>query len=347
MRAPSVTGSLRVGEFRLSAYGSLYEREMPFVGTFSDPLARETRASARLELRHQTLLDPHVTLTTRLYADYSHWSESSVYTLDYWCLPGQIDGCLFEQSSRGRSAGGEQQLVVDWELDGSIVTTVGYDVRGRDATLRPADYRDRVTLAPPLTTRTPYHHAVSLLFAVFAQQVWRPFDWLTLNGGVRLDVDTLSSAHLSPRVAAVVTPVAGTTLRLSYSEAFRAPSAYELFEADMTYRAPARALGPEVARSLELEWQQRIEWLTFSLRGYVAFYEGFIDTRALTMEEFDAAYARGEFASTVEPIYTVRWDNLDTLRAIGGSLAVTARPIEGLTLGASFALAHKIGRAHV
>jgi hypothetical protein len=37
----------------------------------------------RLELRHQTLLDSHVTLTTRFCADYTHWSEASVYTLNY------------------------------------------------------------------------------------------------------------------------------------------------------------------------------------------------------------------------------------------------------------------------
>jgi outer membrane receptor protein involved in Fe transport len=142
---------------------------------------------------------------------------------------------------------------VDWNLDGGLVSTVGYDLRGRDATLRPSDYADRVTGDPPLTTRTPYDHVVSLLFAVFAQQVWRPLDWLTLNGGARLDVDTLSEAHLSPRVAAILTPVQGSTIRLSYSEAFRAPSAYELFESDLTYRGRASSLHPEVARSVELE----------------------------------------------------------------------------------------------
>ena len=340
MRAPSAVATLRVGDFRLSILANHYEREMPFVGTFADPIARERRSAARVELRHQTLLDPHVTLTTRFYADYTHWSEASVYTLDYWCLPGQVDGCSFRQASRGRSAGAEQQLVVDWNLDGSLVSTLGYDLRGRDATLRPADYVDRVTGDPPWTTRTPYHHQVSLLFAVFAQQVWRPIDWLTLNAGLRLDVDTLSEAHLSPRIAAVVTPVEGTTLRASYAEAFRAPSAYELYENDLTYRAPAGTLGPEIARSVELEWQQRLEWLTLSLRGYVSFYEGFIDTRPLSAEEFEAAYARGEFASTVEGEYTARWDNLNTLRTIGGSLAISARPVEGLVLGASFAVGH-------
>jgi len=163
---------------------------------------------------------------------------------------------------------------------------------------------------------------------------------LTLNAGARLDVDTLSEPHLSPRIAAVVTPVDGTSLRASYAEAFRAPSAYELYEYDLTYRAPAGFLHLEVARSVEFEWQQRIEWLTFSLRGYVSFYEGFIDTRSLTSEEFDAAFARGEFASTVEGANTARWDNLNTLRTIGGSLAVSARPAEGLVLGASFAVGH-------
>ena len=340
LQAPSAVASLRVGDFRLAVQASHYARGMPLVGTFSDPLSREERSSLRLDLRHSTALDPHLTLSTRFYADLTDWNERSVYTSQYWCLPGQIDGCRFQLASRGRSAGLEQQLVLDWDLDGDVVTTVGYDVRGRDATMRPADYVDRVSLQPPATVRTPYGHVVAPLVAVFAQQVWRPFDWLSFNAGARLDVDLLSEAHLSPRLAVVLAPAQGTSVRVSYAEAFRAPSAYELEEHDLTYRGPARSLAPEVARSVELEWQQRVDWMTFSLRGYAAFYDGFIDSRPLTTEEFEVAYARGEFSPTAEPSYTVRYDNLSTLRAIGGSFSFTARPVEGLSLGASLSIAH-------
>lgn len=338
LQAPSLVAALRVGDFRLSVQASHYARTMPLVGTFDDPRAQEERNFLRVDLRHSTLLDAHVSLTTRLYAGLSDWSERSYWTSPVWCVPGQIDGCSYNGRSRGRYAGLEQQLAIDWNLDGALVTTVGYDVRGRDATLRSADYFDRLTGAAPATTHLPYAHVVSALGAIFAQQVWQPIEWLTINGGARLDIDSLFGAHVSPRLAAMFLPVDGTTIRLAYSEAFRAPTAYELNEVDPTYRARAPGLSAEVARTGELEWQQRIAWASFSLRGFVSFYEGFIDTRAVTDAEFQAARAAGDIAPTADVANIIRWDNLSTLRTIGGSLSFTLHPTEGLTLGGSLAI---------
>lgn len=339
LRAPSVVASLRVGDFRLQVQLSHYDRPMPLVGTFDDPLAREEHHNIRVQLRHETLLDAHVSLTTRLYAGMSDWGETNVWTSPYWCVPGQVDGCLFSARSRGRWAGLEQQLSVDWTLDGTVATTVGYDVRGRDATMRPGDGYDLRTGAAPLTTRMPYSHSVSALGAVFLQQVWQPVPWLLLNGGARLDIDGLFGARLSPRLSATLLPVEGTTVRLAYSEAFRAPSAYELGEYDPTYRVRAHDLGPEVSRVIEVEWQQRIEWLTFSLRAFAAFYEGFIQTRVATPAEAQEGLASGDIVDTADPTYLVRWDNLDTLRSIGGSLTLSMRPVDGLVIAGSVTVA--------
>lgn len=337
--APSGVASLRVGDFRLEIQASHYERAIPLVGTFDDPLAREVRSHVRIDLRHETRLDAHTTLVTRLYGGLNDWSETSVWTSPYWCAPGQIDGCIFSMRSRARWAGIEQQLTVDWNLDGNVVTSVGYDVRGRDATMRPAEGVDLVTGAPPATLRQPYTHSVSLLGAVFLQQLWRPVDWLLLNAGARLDVDGLFGAYLSPRLAATVQPLEGMSVRLSYSEAFRAPSAYELGEVDGTYRIRANGLGAEVSRTGELEWQQRMGWLSISLRGFIAFYEGFIQTRSATQDEARAAIDSGEVASTADPSLLVRWDNLGTLRSMGGSVALSLRPVEGLSIATSITVA--------
>ncbi len=338
LEAPSVVAALRVGQFKLQVQANEYTREMPFVGTFNDPAALEQRRNLRFDLRHSALLGPHVSLTTRFYGGLSDWSESSVWISPYWCAPGQIDGCTFTARSRGRSAGLEQQLAVDWNLDGALVTTLGYDIRGRDATARPADYTDLLTNALP-NTRTPYSHTVSALGAVFAQQVWQPLDGLVINGGARLDIDSLFGARVSPRIAVVLAPQEGMSIRLSYAEAFRAPSAYELKESDPTYRASAPGLTPEVARTAELEWQQRVGWASFSLRSFVAFYERFIDTRLATDSEYEAALASGELGSSAEPDYVVRWDNLGTLRTVGGSLTFTLRPTKGLVFGGSVTIA--------
>lgn len=338
LQAPSVFGTLRVGDFRLMIQANYFARDMPFNGVFMEPRNREERGAARIELRHDATLDPHVTLATRLYADFTAFSESSTWTEPYWCVPGQIDGCVFQRRSVGRWAGVEQQLNVDWMLDGTLLSTLGYDIRARDSSGRPADYSDYFTGEPPWTTRLPYFHTVTVLGAVFAQQVWRPIDWLTLNGGVRLDVDSIFGAHVSPRIAVSVAPIAGTTVRASYSEAFRAPTAYESNDIDPTYRIASPGLRPEIVRSVELEWQQRIEWLTFSLRGWASFYEAFVESRPVTTQEFEEAFARGDLAGTAEAEWVIRYENLSSLRTFGGSAAITARPLEGLTLSGTISV---------
>jgi outer membrane receptor protein involved in Fe transport len=336
MQVPSFLAALRVGDFRLQVQANRYARSMPLVGTFNDPESMEVRRQVRIDLRHSTLLDPHVELTSRIYYGLSDWSERSVWTSPFWCPPGQIDGCRSDRQSRGIWAGAEQQLAIDWNLDGALVTTVGYDVRGRDATMRPADYLDRITRVLPYATVTPYSHRVSVLGAIFAQQSWRPVEMFTINLGGRLDMDSLFGARVSPRLALALAPVEGTSIRASYSEAFRAPTAFELDESDATFRVRAPGLTAEVARTVEMEWQQRVAWASFSLRGFVSFYENFIDTRPATAEEAQAGFDTGALATTADPLYIVRWDNLNTLRSVGGSLAFTLRPVEGLTLGGSF-----------
>ena len=336
LQAPSVVAALRVGDFRLQVQANRYARTMPFVGTFNDPESIEVRRQIHIDLRHSTLLDPHVELVSRIYYGLTDWSERSIWTSPFWCPPGQLDGCRLDRQSRGIWAGAEQQLAVDWNLDGALVTTVGYDVRGRDATMRPADYIDRITRVLPYATLSPYSHRVSVLGAIFAQQSWRPVEFFTINLGGRLDIDSLFGARVSPRLALALTPEEGTSIRASYAEAFRAPTAFELDEADATFRVRAPGLTAEVARTVEVEWQQRVAWASFSLRGFVSFYENFINTRHATAEEAQAGLDSGVLATTADPLYVVRWDNLTTLRSVGGSLAFTLRPVEGLTLGGSF-----------
>jgi outer membrane receptor for ferrienterochelin and colicins len=346
MQAPSVIASVRVGDFRLQVEANHYTRTMPLVSLFSDQNSLEQRQALRIDLTHTATLDERLTLETRLYTDYTHFAERTDWTHPDWCLPEHIDGCRFVQRGVGRSAGVEQRLVLDWDVDGTVVSTFGYDLRGRDATGRAADSHDRLTGAAPLAMPLPYYHSVSVLGAVFAQQIWQPVDWLELNGGLRLDLDSAYGARISPRVAATVVPTDGTSVRASYSEAFRAPTPYELNEYDGTYRVTATDLQPEIARVFELEWQQRVSWLTFGLRGFASFYEDFIASRAATEEEFAAASQRGELSPAAELENILRYDNLAGLRSFGGSLSLRARPIEGLTLAGSVSIADTQAGGH-
>ncbi|MEO8183382.1 MAG: TonB-dependent receptor [Deltaproteobacteria bacterium] len=338
MIAPSGLLSARYRDFRLLMQANHYEREMPLVGTFQDPDALETQDALRLDLRHSIDLGALATLGSRLYADYQRFSENSSWIESYTCLPGQDNGCRLQSSANARWLGLEEQLSLDWLLDGTVSTMVGFDLRGRSTESRSADSRDLVNGTFSDAVPTPHSERTGVLGAVFAQQLWKPTKWLTLNVGARVDADTDFAAHLSPRVAVTVEPADGTSIRASYSEAFRGPTPYELDELDPTFRLAPVSLKPELVRAVELEWRQRLGFASFSLRGFASFYRDFIDSRSATAEEFAAAAATQ--SPTVDGSIAVVNDNVSSLRAIGASPSVVLRPARGLEMGGSFNYSH-------
>ncbi len=62
---------------------------------------------------------------------------------------------------------------------------------------------------------------------LYTQAEWRALSSLNLVAGVRYDLDTFVNPTLSPRVAAIYTPMEGHTFRLSASVAYRPPTINE------------------------------------------------------------------------------------------------------------------------
>jgi outer membrane receptor for ferrienterochelin and colicins len=337
MRAPSGLLSARYRDFRLLVQANHYERGMPLVAQFQDPRSGEEQDAIRLDLRHAADLGAHATLASRLYADYHRFSENTSWN-GFACFPGQDNGCRFEMAADARWLGLEEQFVLDWFLDGIATTTLGFDLRGRRTESSPATYRDLLTGERSTVVPTPHTERTGLLGAVFAQQVWKPSSWSTLNLGARFDADGDFGSHLSPRAAVTFEPVDGTSIRASYSEAFRGPSRYELDELDPVYRLAPGSLKPEIVRAFELEWQQRLSLATFSLRGFRSIYRDFIDTRPATADEFAAA--AGVLSPTADPSIAVVNDNLATIRSVGVSPSLVLRLAPGLQLAGSFNYSH-------
>ena len=338
MRALSGIATARAGAFRLLVDGFAYRRTMPLVGTFDDPATREVQSGLRLELRHERDIGVTSGLTSRLYGGRGHFAESSNWLESYWCLPGQETGCRLEMSARSTWVGVEQQIVSDWLLDGKLVTTAGYDARLRDFDGRPADYGDLSTGAPPASLDLiPHSQRLWFQGALFAQQIWRPRAWLAFNVGGRLDADRDwdgDDVGLSPRAAVVFVPAQDTVLRLSYNQAFRSPSPYELTELDPTYRITPSGLRPETVRSVEAEAQQRLGRMQISLRGYAASYADFIESRPASAEE--VARFAGLLSPTTDPTMVQVNDNLTALRVAGGTGSLQIRLPGGFALGGTF-----------
>jgi outer membrane receptor for ferrienterochelin and colicins len=339
-RAPSIYVRARVGDASLFLQGNSYYRTTPLLGTFADPANDERVTNVRGELRHDVVLSAHTTLASRLYGDHVRTEESSAWTRYYFCLPGQqLDGCRFVRRNASSWVGLEEQLVVDWRVDGRFVTTVGADLRFRSSRARPADYYDRVTGDPPWSATLPFWKSQSVLGAVFVQQVMRFGDHWTVNVGARFDGDSLYGVHLSPRAAVMFLPTPRTTIRVGYSEAFRAPSAQDLYDTDPTYVIRPTSLGAETVRALDVEVAQRFAHGSLSLRGFASRYDGLVVQRVATDAEFAAAMAAGGLVSNADPAYVTRWDNLEVVDSIGGTLSGSYEPISGFEIGSNLTLA--------
>lgn len=340
MHVPMAYLSARLGDARLWLQGSAYRRSLPLAGTFDEPGTGERVATVRGELRHDANLSPEVTLVSRLYGDHVRTDERSRWTLYYWCLPGQqVDGCHFRRRNASSWVGVEEQLNIDWKLDGRFVTTVGGDLRFRYGAARPADYTDYVTGDAPFTVQLPYWQSKSVIGALFVQQVLRLHDRFAINAGARFDADSLFGVRLSPRAALIVTPTDRSTLRIGYSEAFRAPSAQELNDSDPTYVIQPDRLNAETVRTADIEFAQRFSRGSFSLRMFGSIYEDLLVLRFATQEEFDAATLRGQLVPNADPDGISVWDNSDVIRAVGGTVSARSELVEGLELATNLTLA--------
>jgi len=107
----------------------------------------------------------------------------------------------------------------------------------------------------PFTSNLDYNHS-STNWGAFGQSEHSIFKSLFLNAGVRYD-DYGRFNSVNPRAALIWTPIATTTFKLMYGEAFRAPNAYEshYFDGGKTGKSDPN-LKPEKIRTYEAIWEQ-------------------------------------------------------------------------------------------
>ncbi|MCE9600344.1 MAG: TonB-dependent receptor [Spirochaetia bacterium] len=87
--------------------------------------------------------------------------------------------------------------------------------------------------------------------ALYLQQILAPWSWLSLTAGYRYDYSTIYGAANTPRLGAVFTPIQDLSIKLLASSGFRAPTAWELFNATNQRKANPD-LRPEQLRSYEI-----------------------------------------------------------------------------------------------
>jgi outer membrane receptor for ferrienterochelin and colicins len=284
---------LRLDGLEVGLRGVLYRRSHPTdSGNFDDPdsFVRDRWLSG--DVKYSSTLSELLQGSIRVYADHYDYRQDwgSYGAVD--CLEGQESGCMWRLLGRSNWAGVEPQLSIDWLGNHSLVTLLGMDGRiknvGSDVNYH--NYLDGVSPGPIGAFEKDEQS-----LGAYLQNTYWPAPFLGLNLGARLDVDSRFGHALSPRAAATLLPWAGSTLKLIYAEAFRAPTAWEVYYTDpRSWIAGGDGIEPEGVRSVELSLEQRFGSQRLFAGAFQSWWQDLVLVQNLDDAELAAAIDRGE-----------------------------------------------------
>jgi len=145
---------------------------------------------------------------------------------------------------------------------------------------------------------------------LYLQDEWQLLPAVGVSGGVRADVYPDFGLTVNPRAAVLLDPTETTTLKLLYGTAFRAPNGYERFYEDGgIYSKAPKSLDPEGFVTAEAVIEQGLgkTW-SATTTGY---YTEMKDLVAARVDQRDGLAV---------------FDNLDSVRNIGGELGAEGHP---------------------
>ncbi|OIQ89771.1 colicin I receptor precursor [mine drainage metagenome] len=199
-------------------------------GTVFNALTWDWDTNGFVSIKSDNILGQHLKSSSHVYYG---------YYLDRTALTSPTLGLLHEHN-RGQWAGGDIKFVGDWFERHKLVFGVEYRDDFEISFLNhfgASDYSRTTT-------------------SLYVQDEYSVTDQLKLNIGGRAEWSSGIGSNVSPRTALIYKPFDPTTIKLSYSSAFRRPAAYEQFYHDDT-QAVNPALGPEFVTSTEFTVQQQ------------------------------------------------------------------------------------------
>ncbi|MEI6205204.1 MAG: TonB-dependent receptor [Desulfuromonadales bacterium] len=195
-----------------------------------------------VDLAYRRTFAESVELSSRLYYDaYSYQGRST-----YAGSTGQPN-VISHDDADGRWMGGE-----------AMATLTAFE--GHRLSLG-AEFRDNLSMSQINYAVIPYTRYLddnrrSTSWGIFLQDEYRISGQFLLNVGGRYDRYDHFDA-VNPRIALLYQPLASTSFKLLYGEAFRAPNTFESYYNDGGLSSKANlALKPEKIRTYEVVWEQ-------------------------------------------------------------------------------------------
>lgn len=266
----SYTGGGRAWWGPVTAQWFIHGREQSVpVGAYStrlnDPGTRLHDLRVTGEIRYEPRLTNSLELMTRAHA------SRFVFSADYAADPFAVE------DFRGTWLGAEARLA--FTPRPSLRITAGGEGQYHPVASLFGRTEGAGTGSTYIDASEPYGVGAAYLLADIAPQ-----PWISISGGVRVDVYTTFGPIAVPRAAVVVKPAPGGALKFIGGRAFRAPSVYERqYNDGGLSQVKASDLAPESVYSGEIEYSQRFlkDWVAVAA-VHAGGAEGIINTTPLT-----------------------------------------------------------------
>lgn len=226
-RGPYGYGRFRVGNFTLAGRASWMTADLAGVATDFDNSVQPWSV-ASVDARYDYLVSSKISGFARVYYDYFKIGLRQPLSADLFCSPTPAP-CQVTGNSEEYRGGIENQWSFDWFADARYVTMIGADGRllGSIGNFWLQDQYGNIDEWLSFGgTDTDDGRFVGGAVGAYAQQLMRVHPKVSLNVGARYDY-FLGKQAVSPRGAAVFTPWQGGSLKVIYSQAFRAPAVSE------------------------------------------------------------------------------------------------------------------------
>jgi outer membrane receptor for ferrienterochelin and colicins len=218
----------------------VYNPTAAFESVFNDPETSTIDGYSFAELQFRHSLSSKAEMNVRLWGN--HYGVKGIQAYE------PADGGEYREEGRANSLGSEVRLQYDLNAGNRLI------VGGEFNQFLNASYRiDYEIDGPFLSIERQFS-----TFSFFAQDEFRISSKVTLHGGLRFDQQIGNKRALNPRLALIYHPNSKSTFKISYAQAFRAPSISELILNDSTFVLANPNLIPEKIRSIQIIWEQRI-----------------------------------------------------------------------------------------
>jgi iron complex outermembrane receptor protein len=263
-RYESFLATVARGGVTFQAAGVSRGKEVPtgaYGTVFNDARNKTVDTRCYADLKVEKSPDPATELSGRLYFDWYEYRGDYVFR-DAAINPAPPNDYVNRDTAKSGWLGGEVTAIR--KLSSSHRITGGAEARDYFR----QEQRNR-NEAPGEGLLLDERHSTGI-WAAYLQDEFELARGLVLNLGVRYDHYSSFGGTTHPRCALIWNPVDGSTLKLLYGSAFRAPTQYESFynDGNLTQKANP-GIRPERIRTFELVGEQRLgEHFRFSASGY-------------------------------------------------------------------------------